>query len=242
MGTVKAEQYKEVDIADIGLVKLKKRRGRSIRISLDRDGNIMCTMPYYSSQRSAIDFLLSKKEWILKHQILIKTRKRGPIDLTNGFKTRQHTLVLIPEIREDISTRIRKEMIEFRYPGQEDIKSSVMQKHIRHVIEEVWRLEAKSLLIQRTHELAALHGFKISKVSIRKTISRWGSCSYNNSISLSLYLMQLTDELMDMVILHELCHTVEKNHGPKYKALLKQVCPELPRLEKEIKRYSLYPF
>lgn len=242
MAGTKQNLQKEIHVDSIGIVKITKRRGRSIRISLDREGSVFCALPLYSSQKDAIEFISSKKEWILKHQLIIKNRKHEPIDLTNGFQTKYHKLLLIPEIREDIKTTIKPNIIEFRYPGELNIKSQEMQLHIRHIIEETWRKEAKSILIDRTNLLAKMHGFKISSVKIRKTISRWGSCSYQNAISLSLYLMQLPDKLIDMVIIHELCHTIEKNHGPKYKQLLKQICPDIKQLEKEIKRFTVYPF
>ncbi|GHT16518.1 hypothetical protein AGMMS4956_19130 [Bacteroidia bacterium] len=85
------------------------------------------------------------------------------------------------------------------------------------------RQQAKLLLPARIEELAQQYHFVYAGVSFKNMHSRWGSCSPNNRLNLSIYLMNLTDELINYVILHELCHTVHKNHGEKFWRLLDTV-------------------
>jgi predicted metal-dependent hydrolase len=85
---------------------------------------------------------------------------------------------------------------------------------------EAWRAAAREKLPPRVEELARLHGLRYRSVSVRNARTRWGSCSARDDISLSIRLMRLPDELIDYIILHELCHTVHKNHGPRFHALL----------------------
>lgn len=68
--------------------------------------------------------------------------------------------------------------------------------------------------------LSARHELPYTKVSINAARTRWGSCSSRKSINLSLFLMLLPSRLIDYVLLHELCHTREMNHGPRFWALL----------------------
>jgi len=79
---------------------------------------------------------------------------------------------------------------------------------------------------------------KCGKVRIRNTVSKWGSCSTRNDISLSLHLMRLPDRLIDYIILHELCHTVHHNHGPQFHALLDRLTGgNHAELQREIRQY-----
>ena len=71
--------------------------------------------------------------------------------------------------------------------------------------------------------LALQHGFHYNGVTIKDMSSRWGSCSNRKHINLSLLLMTLPWHLIDYVLLHELCHTVELNHSDRFWALMDRV-------------------
>ena len=79
---------------------------------------------------------------------------------------------------------------------------------------------AGSYLPPLLEALAERYGFSYRKVKITGARSRWGSCSAAGTISLSCYLMLLPPHLMDYVLLHELSHTKEMNHGPRFWELL----------------------
>jgi predicted metal-dependent hydrolase len=86
--------------------------------------------------------------------------------------------------------------------------------------EAALRREAQALLPGELERLAKEHGFHYRAVGIRKSKTRWGSCSSKGNISLSLYLMLLPPHLREYVMLHELCHTIHMNHGPNFWALM----------------------
>ena len=104
---------------------------------------------------------------------------------------------------------------------------------------EAMRAQAKAELPPRLAELAALHGFTYSRVFIKNNVSNWGSCSVKGNINLNLRLVTLPDELRDYVMLHELCHLREMNHGPRFHALLEQVCPGHRALARELREYKI---
>ena len=106
----------------------------------------------------------------------------------------------------------------------EDTDYNSKQAWLRKAITNIIYEEAKRSLPQRLEQLAQKHGFKYSNCSVRNSHSRWGSCSGRGNISLSIYLVLLTDELIDYVLLHELCHTIEMNHSERFWALLDKVC------------------
>ena len=106
-------------------------------------------------------------------------------------------------------------------------------------IERAWRQEAKEYLPERVKTLAAKHKFQYKKVAIKNSKTRWGSCSYDNSINLSLHLMRLPNHLIDYVILHELVHTKVKNHSRDFWQLLDIVSGNAKKLDREVKEYSI---
>lgn len=104
---------------------------------------------------------------------------------------------------------------------------------------EQMRAQAKASLPPRLKELADEHGFTYNRVTIKNNISNWGSCSAKGNINLNLRLLTLPPQLQDYVMLHELCHLKELNHGPRFHALLEQVCPGHRALEKELKQHKM---
>ena len=114
-----------------------------------------------------------------------------------------------------------------------------VQRIIQQGIEEAWRIEAKAYLPQRVDALCKTFGFRCGTVTIRNTRSRWGSCSSENNLSLSIHLMKLPDHLIDYVIVHELCHTLHKNHGAEFHQLLDRLTGgKHPQLRQELKNYT----
>ena len=78
---------------------------------------------------------------------------------------------------------------------------------------EALRRVAKEKLPRMLEEASVRTGLRYRKVTVRKTHSRWGSCTREGNVSLSLYLAALPDELIDYVCTHELCLTVHPNHS-----------------------------
>lgn len=97
--------------------------------------------------------------------------------------------------------------------------------------------DRKHYLILRCKELAKLHNFKIRKITLRKQKSIWGSCSRINNISLNVNLIYLKDDLIDYVILHELAHTIVKNHSKTFWNELKKILPNYHDLDRKLKLY-----
>lgn len=105
---------------------------------------------------------------------------------------------------------------------------------------EQMRREAKKILPERVALLAERFGFKYGRVAIRASRSKWGSCSGENNISLSLFLMTLPEHLRDYVIIHELCHTVHHNHSASFHALVDRSLGGAEKsLQRELRQYSI---
>ncbi len=100
----------------------------------------------------------------------------------------------------------------------------VSHKALRDVLVEVLREEAKILLPQKLSYFSDQYGFHFHKVTIKHNSSNWGSCSRAGNINLNLNLIRLPAPLCDYVLLHELCHLKEPNHGPRFHALLERLC------------------
>lgn len=89
--------------------------------------------------------------------------------------------------------------------------------------------KAKALLPERVRYYAGIMGVQPTGLRITGAKSRFGSCSYKNSLCFSWRLMQFPDEAIDYVVVHELAHIVHKNHGAEFYALIASVMPDYKR-------------
>jgi predicted metal-dependent hydrolase len=230
-----------IEIEGVGeVILLKSKRAKRIRITIKSGGIVRVTVPYLVSYRRAKGFVLEKQDWIRKHCQEQKEKLDYTIfDEDTEFRTKLHALKFFREERDDFNCTITDKVIIVTIPKSTDILSHESQQFIRKCIEESWRKEAKEYLPKRTRVLAAEYGFEFSKVTIRNTTSRWGSCSFTNNINYSLHLMRVPNELIDYVILHELAHTKEKNHQPPFWDLLDSVTGGKAKfLDKQLKDYT----
>jgi hypothetical protein len=77
------------------------------------------------------------------------------------------------------------------------------------------------------------------KVVIRRQKRRWGSCSRQGSIAINLSAGQLPAELLEYIVVHELCHLVHLDHSPRFYAFLEQLLPDHRQRQMQLRRYVL---
>jgi predicted metal-dependent hydrolase len=97
---------------------------------------------------------------------------------------------------------------------------------------------ASERLIPRLRELAAQHGLTVGAVSIRNQRSRWGSCSQDGAISLNYRLVLMPPAVADYVLIHELMHLQQQNHGPRFWRLVERACPDYRESERWLRRHG----
>lgn len=128
--------------------------------------------------------------------------------------------------------------VEWVLAAQEKMAGRVCREFSSAEIEEL-RQRAKEYLPSRVADLASRFGFKYSRLSIRASRTKWGSCSGVNNISLSLFLMRLPLHLIDFVIIHELCHTVHHDHSRAFHELVDRCTGGRERaLQRELKDFK----
>lgn len=100
----------------------------------------------------------------------------------------------------------------------------------RRVVDWLKR-EARADLCARVRLHAAEVGERPSRVTVRDTKSRWGSCSQDGALSFSWRLILAPPEVLDYVAAHETAHLKYMDHGPHFQALLRRLVPDTERYE-----------
>ncbi|MFP4621901.1 MAG: M48 family metallopeptidase [Bacteroidales bacterium] len=228
---------KEEFIPELGKVHITKRKHcKRITIRYDPKGKIKVSIPGNVTYNAGLKYIQSKKS-VIKKKIKVLQDEQNNVDF-NNFRTKWHRVVLKPEKRTDAFYQIDHSHLIIRFPCQIAGKDPWLQSIIRKGIEETLRQEAKTYLPQRVFKLASQNNFTFNNLYIKNVKTLWGSCSSKNNINLNIHLMRLPDHLIDYVLLHELCHTIHKNHGPAFWNHLDNITRgNLMMLRKELQNY-----
>ncbi|HTT80246.1 MAG TPA: SprT family zinc-dependent metalloprotease [Stellaceae bacterium] len=95
----------------------------------------------------------------------------------------------------------------------------------RRVKDHLARLAARELA-RRTGDFAARIDRRVTRVTVRDTKSRRGSCSASGALSFSWRLVMAPEPVIDYVVAHEVAHLVEMNHGPRFWRLVRTLVPD----------------
>ncbi|OQY02871.1 MAG: hypothetical protein B6I20_06265 [Bacteroidetes bacterium 4572_117] len=234
-------QNKIIYIKGIGEIELKKSiRAKRLSIKVKPFDGVLAVLPNSVSYKTAEAFIVEKQNWIKKSldKMAEHEEKLTVFTETTEFFTRSHKLKLEKAKGNRFYVQIIDSEVRIKYPNNINVRDERVQTGIRKGIERAWLIEAWEILPGKVKDLAEKHGFKYKNLNIKNTKSRWGSCSHDDKISLSLHLMRLPDYLIDYIILHELCHTIEKNHGKGFWALLEKVSGNAKGLRKELRAYD----
>lgn len=167
---------------------------------------------------------------------------------------------VIKSKRRTISIQLKSTEIVVRVPShfrQEDIvaflnkKSAWIEKHQKLLTEREKKLgelpkftteeiqaladEALKVIPKKVRYYASIVGVDYGRITIRNQKTCWGSCSSKGNLNFNCLLMLTPDEVIDSVVVHELCHRKHMNHSRAFYAEVERVYPEYHRCHEWLK-------
>ncbi len=209
---------------------LNRSRRRTLAIHIHPDATVEIRAPLKLSQTRIWAFVREKTPWILQKRAEALARQ----DLRKQS-------VLSPG--DSVSLLGRTYPLETAAPGISPgladgrilLPEGASREETAAVLAQVCRRLAKEYLPACAAELAQRWGFSFQGVSITGARTRWGSCSGKNHLNFSLRLAWASLQAVDYVILHELAHTWEHNHSPRFWAIVAERMPGYRQQEAELK-------
>jgi predicted metal-dependent hydrolase len=214
---------------------IERSRRRTMAIVVRRDGSVAAKVPLRTGDEPVKAFMQSKAAWICKHALRLEAMhivgKKSFIDgEIHYYLGRPVTLRIIEGQRNRIEFADDSIIIECKGNWDPALGELLVNRLYKRLALSHFSRRLSFLL-----EKYSSYKFKPISLKVRTTVSRWGSCSAKGSISLSSNLLKKREELIDYVILHELCHLRHRNHGPDFYRLLGEICPEYGALRAELR-------
>lgn len=172
------------------------------------------------------------KENIMDYIIKRSNRKTLCLEITSeGLLVRAP--MKTPNAEIDAFIERKKELIEKHLAGLKKIKDTTPKL----TLEEINELADKALDVvpKRVAYYASLLGVTYGRITIRNQQTRWGSCSSKGNLNFNCLLMLAPPEVLDSVIVHELCHRLEMNHSSRFYEHILRVYPDYYKWNKWLK-------
>ena len=97
---------------------------------------------------------------------------------------------------------------------------------VNELLEQWYRKKAREIFTKRVNYFAPQIGKPVNRIAIRGQHTRWGSCSSKGNLNFNYRLLPATPEVIDYVVVHELCHLLHMNHGKEFWNSVEQILPD----------------
>ena len=101
---------------------------------------------------------------------------------------------------------------------------------------EKYKETARALAKSRIEYFNKFYGFKVGRIAIKNTKTRWGSASKKGNLNFNYKIALLPSDMADYVLVHELCHLGEFNHSVRFWNLVARVLPDYKEIRKKFKK------
>jgi predicted metal-dependent hydrolase len=196
-------------------------RRRTLALELRADGLLTAAAPAGVPLETIRRFVASRRRWIESKRALLAQCRPPPLGLGDGARLPYLGRVL--ELHHDAGATGRSLC---RRDGDRLVVRGDAPAALRPAIEHWYRRAAAEHFAARVAHFAPWVGRGPRRLAVRAARTRWGSCSARGTISLNWRLMQMPPDVIDYVVVHELCHLLVPNHSPRFWAQVARVLPD----------------
>src|SRR5918994_7928868 len=203
---------------------IKTRRIKTSELIVDAD-TITVRTPYDKDKTEIQRLVLDKASWILKKQK--EHRETKPELIKPSFKEN----TTLPYFGKNYSLIINEnqatnnlEVVDGKF--EVNIKWAKLSSSILKKLYENWLIEkAQGIFEDKVEKHSKRIGVRVKRIAIKNLRNRWGSLTKKDVVNLNINLMKSPEDVIDYIILHELCHLKIKEHSNHYWDLLHKFLP-----------------
>lgn len=215
--------------------QLTRSRRKSLSLAIGKDGSLLVKAPNWLPKYQIEEFIRQKSDWIQTKRLELYQKQQQKAAHT--FQEGDCFLFL----GERYYLRVHcMEQCKGKVEMQENILSVTTENprsvQVKEILERWYLAQAREIFSERTahyYPLAAQAAEKagenmssMNRITVRNQKTRWGSCSSKGNLNLNWRLLMAPKEVLDYVVVHELCHLVYMNHSRQFWNLVETVLPE----------------
>ena len=208
--------------------KIIRSKRRTLSISINDNAELIVRAPHKLSIDKIHDFIIEKEKWINKQKKIINNRLSDHLD--NDMALYLGSLFPIKKAQSQPN--------KLTFNGDEFLSSSSEQKIISLSLKKWYKNKFKEVAIPRLNYFADKYNIAVNQVRIKEQKTMWGSCSSRNNINLNYLLIMAPMDVIDYVIIHELAHTIHKNHSANFWKTVESMMPNFKEGKSWLKEFG----
>lgn len=216
-----------------------KNRRKSISISVEIEKKIIVKVPLFFSKRETEAFVERKAEWIVeKYKEAEALQKERPVHAYKSgeiflYRGKELTLNLI------VNTQRKRIMVKKQADTLLIVSPTAERERLKDAVIKWYRDKAKEILPAKVFYYQKYIGRSIGDIRIKEQKSRWGSCSSKGNLNFNWKIMMAPDEIIDYLVVHELCHRLHMNHSKEFWNSVGNIIPDYRQKEKWLKENGI---
>jgi predicted metal-dependent hydrolase len=202
----------------IEINKLVRSKRKTLALIVESDGRLTVRVPLRMKDDDIRQFVMEKEKWIKRKQAKVRKDSIRPRAYVDGET--------FPYLGKDYPLQIVSSQKPALVLNQSFKLSKGALENAESEFVEWYKKQARDVFPARVSCYAEKHGFEVKKIRISSAHTRWGSCSSRGTLSFTWKLVLAPLEVLDYVVVHELCHLHELNHSRMYWALVEDILPD----------------
>lgn len=198
-------------------------RARSLRLRLDREGNILVRAPVLLPKILIDNFVAEHETWITNKRKDLRAQVAKKDDSLKIFgETYQLKFVYKPDLQSGFVLAQKTLFYNSSLYALSPKKTSKLTNAENAKLERFLRQTIRQYVSMRVPQLHAQMQIAkpLGRITIKDQTSRWGSCSSDGNLNFNYHLVHYSPAIIDYVLIHELAHLVHLNHSDKFWALV----------------------
>ena len=200
----------------------RSSRARRVRLEIDMAEGLVVVLPRSFPHCELAPVLVARKGWICRH--MDSRAAAAPVPDFENLDT-------------GISLPYMGKQIRLIYDGSERtakpycadcnlvVQSGCGNGKLAAAVEQWYRVQARDILARKTEYYGGMMGLSPEGIAVRGQRTLWGSCSRKGKLSFNWKLLMAPEPVIDYVVVHELAHLRQLNHGRSFWALVADYCP-----------------
>lgn len=216
-------------------VNLTRKNRKTISIKISKDCVVYISVPLFVGNAEINRIIKEKEEWIAQSLRQMKNKIEENLDFKEGimYIGTRYTLNIHKVKHSTLKIIFDKSNFNIYIPEILTEEEEVI--NIKELLNKWYKVQSRRVFQERVNYYSSKIKISPNRIAIKDQKSRWGSCSSKGNINLNYRLIMAPIEIIDYVIVHELCHLVHLNHSKEFWALVEEISPNYLKCKEWLK-------